>query len=157
IDTALIERLEARPPRTVAEVNAAWYGRQVHSPARYDQSRYHGVNLNSYFFRGTIEFRYFEGTTHAGKVKAYVQFCLALAAKALGAKSASSRRREYNPATAKYDFRVFLLSLGLIGEEFKTARLHLLSRLGGSAAWKGERRDRRTPPASPEERPAAVA
>ncbi len=157
IDPAFIERLERRPPRTVAEVNAAWYGRQVHSPARYDQSRYHGVNLNSYFYRKTIEFRYFEGTTHAGKVKAYVQFCVALAAKALGAKSASSRRREYNAATAKYDFRVFLLSLGLIGEEFKTARLHLLSRLGGSAAWKGERRDRRSRPGSPEERPAAIA
>jgi hypothetical protein len=157
IDPAFIERLERRRPRTVSEVNAAWYGQPVQSPGRYDQSRYHGVNLNSYFYRKTIEFRYFEGTTHAGKVKAYVQFCLALAAKALGAKSASSRRREYNPATAKYDFRVFLLSLGLIGEEFKTARLHLLSRLGGSAAWKGERRDRRTPPASPEERPTAVA
>ncbi|HEY1697930.1 MAG TPA: amidoligase family protein [Polyangiaceae bacterium] len=155
LDSAFIERLEARPPRTVAEVNAAWYGRQVHAPARYDQSRYHGVNLNSYFYRKTIEFRYFEGTTHAGKVKAYVQFCLALAAKALGAKSASSRRREYNAATAKYDFRVFLLSLGLIGEEFKTARLHLLSGLGGSAAWKGERRDRRAP-RNPEERPAAL-
>ncbi|MGH7296320.1 MAG: amidoligase family protein, partial [Polyangiaceae bacterium] len=120
LDTGFIERLEARRPRTVAEVNAAWYGHRVHAPSRYDQSRYHGVNLNSYFFRGTIEFRYFEGTTHAGKVKAYVQFCLALAAKALGAKSASSRRREYNPATAKYDFRVFLLSLGMVGEEFKT-------------------------------------
>jgi len=154
IDPSFIERIESRRPRTVADVNAAWYGRQVSSPARYDQSRYHGVNLNSYFYRKTIEFRYFEGTTHAGKVKAYVQFCLALAAKALGAKSASSRRREYNPATAKYDFRVFLLSLGLIGGEFKTARLHLLSRLGGSAAWKGERRDRRTPPTSTDDRPA---
>jgi len=157
LDTAFIERLEARAPRTVADVNAAWYGRQVHSPRRYDDTRYHGVNLNSYFYRKTIEFRYFEGTTHAGKVKAYVQFCLALAAKALGAKSASSRRREYNAATAKYDFRVFLLGLGMVGEEFKTARLHLLSRLGGSAAWKGERRDRRTPPATPEERPAALS
>jgi hypothetical protein len=38
---------------------------------------------------------------------------------------------------------VFLLGLGLIGPEFKTARHHLLDHLGGSAAWKGERRDRR--------------
>ncbi len=157
IDPGFIERLERTRPRTIADVNAAWYGRHVSAPTRYDSSRYHALNLNSYFFRGTIEVRAFEGSTHAGKVKAYVQFCLALAAKALGAKSASSRRREYNPATAKYDFRVFLLSLGLIGDEFKTARLHLLSRLGGSAAWKGERRDRRTPPSTPEERPAAVA
>jgi hypothetical protein len=155
IDPGFIERLEARRPRTIAEVNAAWYGRQVHAPGRYDQSRYHGLNFNSYFYRRTVEFRYFEGTTHAGKVKGYVQFCVALAAKALASKSASSRRRDYNAATAKYDFRVFLLSLGLIGDEFKTARLHLLSRLGGSSAWKGERRDRRAP-RNPEERPASA-
>jgi hypothetical protein len=94
------------------------------------------LNLNSLFFRGTLEFRYFNGTLHAGEVKAY-------AAKALSARSASSKRREFNLATAKYDFRVVLLHLGLIGDEFKTARLHLTKRLAGSAAWKGERRDRR--------------
>ena len=60
------------------------------------------------------------------------------------ARAASSSKRSYDAATAKYDFRVFLLHLGLIGPEFKTARLHLLKRLGGSAAWKGERRDRRS-------------
>jgi hypothetical protein len=66
------------------------------------------------------------------------------------ARSASSAKRTYDAATAKYDFRVFLLHLGLIGPEFKTARLHLLKRLGGSAAWKGERRDRRSAaPAAP--------
>nr|MCU0659848.1 VrlE [Polyangiaceae bacterium] len=91
---------------------------------------------------------------------AYVQLVLALAAKGLSAKSASSKRRDFNPATAKYDFRVLLLGLGLIGDEFKTARLHLTKHLAGSAAWKGERRDRRasTPPAPADpadERPAA--
>jgi hypothetical protein len=150
IEGSFLQRLEARRPQTIGDVNAAWYGRETPTPRRYDQSRYHGLNLNSYFYRRTIEFRYFEGTLHAGKVKAYVQFVLALAAKALASKAASSKRRPFDMATAKYDFRVFLLGLGLIGDEFKTARLHLLSRLGGSAAWKGERRDRRTPPA-PEE------
>ncbi len=76
-------------------------------------------------------------------MKAYVQLALALAAKALRAKTASSKRREFNPVTAKYDFRVFLLGLGMIGDEFKTARLHLTKKLAGSAAWKGERRDQR--------------
>ncbi|MCA9605569.1 MAG: amidoligase family protein, partial [Myxococcales bacterium] len=92
-------------------------------------------------FRGTVEYRYFDSTLHAGKVKAYIQFCLALSAKAIGAKRAVSARRAFDPSTSKYDFRCFLLRLGLIGPEFKTARLHLLARLGGSAAWKGERRD----------------
>jgi hypothetical protein len=42
-------------------------------------------------------------------VKAYLQLVLAMAAKALTSKAASSKRREFNIATAKYDFRVFLL------------------------------------------------
>lgn len=160
IDPAFIERLEARRPRTMRELSEAWYGRSNVTPQRYDSSRYHGLNLNSLFFRGTIEFRYFNGTLHAGEVKAYLQLVLAMAAKALTSKAASSRRRAFNPATAKYDFRVFLLGLGLIGDEFKTARLHLTKRLAGSAAWKGGRRDRpaqqpqsetttETPPATP--------
>lgn len=67
---------------------------------------------------------------------------LALVANALGSKAASSKRRAFDPATAKYDFRVVLLRLGLIGDEFKTARHHLIKRLAGSAAWKRGRRDR---------------
>jgi len=143
IEPAFIARLEERRPRTLQQVSEAWYGRANHRPERYDSSRYHGLNLNSLFFRGTIEFRYFNGTLHAGEVKGFVQLVLALAAKGLTSKSASSKRRDFNPATAKYDFRVFLLHLGLIGDEFKTARLHLTKRLAGSAAWRGERRDRR--------------
>lgn len=143
IDPGFMQRLEARRPRTMQEVSDAWYGYRNHSPQRYDQSRYRGLNLNSLFFRGTLELRYFNGTLHAGEVKAYVQLALALAAKALSARTASSKRREFNPATAKYDFRVVLLHLGLIGDEFKTARLHLTKKLAGSAAWKGQRRDRR--------------
>lgn len=130
------------------ELRDAWYGRAGAQPERYHHSRYRGVNLNSLFFRGTVEFRLFEGTLHAGEVKSYVQLALALAAKALRAKSASSRRRDSRPDATKYEFRVFLLGLGLIGDEFKTARLHLTKRLAGSAAWRGARRDRATP-ASP--------
>jgi hypothetical protein len=44
---------------------------------------------------------------------------------------------------------VVLLHLGLIGDEFKTARLHLTKKLAGSAAWKGERRDRRPAASAP--------
>jgi hypothetical protein len=74
-----------------------------------------------------------------------------LAAKALTSKSASARRRAYEERSGRYDFRVFLLGLGFIGDEFATARLHLTKRLSGSAAWKGERPGRGpagAPPAS---------
>ena len=149
IEARFIEALEARRPKTMSDVRDAWYGRSGETPSRYHSSRYHGLNLNSLFFRGTLEFRYFNGTLHAGEVKAYVQLVLAIAAKALSSKAASSKRREFNPATAKYDFRVVLLHLGLIGDEFKTARLHLTKKLAGSAAWKGERRDRRPAASAP--------
>jgi Putative amidoligase enzyme len=156
VDAEFIRRLESRRPRTMQEVSDAWYGRRNTAPTRYHSSRYHGLNLNSLLFRGSIEFRFFNGTMHAGEVKAYVQFALVLAAKAIGSKAASSRRREYNEATSKYDMRVWLLSLGMIGDEFKSARLHLLKRLGGSTAWKGERRDRTRAqrPTTPEEQAA---
>ncbi len=76
-------------------------------------------------------------------MKAYVQFCLALAAKALNARAASSRQRKANGHSDKYDFRVFALHIGLIGDEFKTCRKHLMANLAGSAAWKN---GRPTPP-----------
>lgn len=142
IDETFLQKLLAARPETLGELSTLWYEGSSRQHTHRDHSRYRGVNLHSLFFRGTIEFRWFDGTLHAGKIKAYVQFILALAAKALNARGASAKRREFNPATAKYDFRVFLLGLGLIGPEFKTARFHLIDHLGGSAAWKGERRDR---------------
>lgn len=136
IDSNFIANIERRRPRNLDAINAAWYGRHNSRPTHYDQSRYHGVNLHSVWFRGTIEFRWFDATLHAGKVKAYIQFILALASKALTSRSASAAKRDFNPESAKYDFRVFLLRLGLIGDEFKTARFHLLGRFEGSSAWK---------------------
>lgn len=136
VEPAFIAALEARQPRTRDELNPLWYGYRENHPEHYHGTRYHGLNLHSVWYRGTVEFRYFEGTLHAGKVKAYVQFCLAVAAAALNARSASSRQRPFSRESAKYDFRCWLLRLGLIGDEFKTCRKHLLDRLPGSAAWK---------------------
>jgi len=59
IDQAFMARLEARRPTTMSELRAAWYGDASVQPQRYHQSRYHGLNLNSLFFRGSIEFRYY--------------------------------------------------------------------------------------------------
>ena len=139
IDDEFIRRIEAARPRTTDELNPLWYGQRTTNPEHYHRSRYSGVNLHSYWYRNTLEFRWFHGTTHAGEVKAYVQFCLAIAAKALNTRSASSRKREFSATSAKYSFRCWLLRLGLIGEEFKTARLHLMANMPGSAAWKNGR------------------
>ena len=48
----------------------------------------------------------------------------------------STRKAKTQSDNEKYTFRTWLLRLGLIGEEFKTARYHLLKNLDGNIAWK---------------------
>ena len=86
------------------------------------------------FKKGTVEFRLFNGTLHAGKIKAYIQLSLAIGAQALNQRSAS--RTKTQTTNEKYTFRTWLLRLGLIGDEFKTAREHLLKPLPGCIAWR---------------------
>ena len=72
--------------------------------------------------------------------------------KAKSAKAASAKNpRPYSEASAKYDFRVFLLRLGANGETFKSMRKHLCKNLPGSAAWKDGRHDCRRTPRLPRE------
>jgi hypothetical protein len=139
VSAAFLERLRNTPPQTMDDLNRAWFGHFNPTPQHYDESRYHGLNLHSVWYRGTIEFRWFNSTLHAGKVKAYVQLCLKLVAKAASSSRVKAERRETTEATARYDFRVFLLRLGMIGDEFKTARLHLLAHLSGDCAFRSGR------------------
>jgi hypothetical protein len=135
-----IRQIETRKPRTSEELNRIWYGYHNTNPQHYDRTRYSAVNFHNIWYRGTLELRLFESSLHAGRIKSYVQFSLCLAMKALRSKAASSKKREFNPASAKYDFRVFLISsLKMNGPEFKTARYHLLKNMPGSAAWKNGR------------------
>ena len=48
----------------------------------------------------------------------------------------SARHTKTVSDNEKYTFRTWLLRLGLIGDEFKTARHHLLKNLDGNIAWK---------------------
>ena len=137
ISEEFIRRIERAKPKTKDELNPLWYGYRNPHPQRYDQSRYTTLNLNPVWTQGTFEWRASQSSLHAGQVKATIQLCLALAAKALNARSACSRKRKYDPQSAKYDMRVFLISgLKMNGDEFKTARKHLLARMPGDAAFK---------------------
>ena len=139
-DREFIERLEAAKPATKEELNKAWFGYANPNPAHYDNHRYRGLNLNNVWRTGTVEFRIYNGVNHAGVVKANILLAMALAAKALTAKCASTKKpREYSETSAKYDFRVLLLHLGMNGAEFKNTRMHLLKNLPGSSAWKNGR------------------
>lgn len=134
VEQRFLDQLNAHRPRTMREVERIWYDGNSRSSEHYDDSRYHCLNLHSVFQKGTVEFRLFNGTLHAGKIKAYIQFCLAIGAQALNQTCAS--RRKTQTTNEKYTFRTWLLRLGLIGNEFATARQHLLSNLDGCIAWR---------------------
>ena len=136
VSERFIAEINRKMPKTKEELARAYYGDNETHSSHYDRNRYHILNLHAAFTGPTVEIRAFESTLHAGKIKAYIQFVLALAEKAIKAKSTSSDKREFNRESAKYDLRVFLLGLGMIGDEFKTARLHLLNNMPGDAAFK---------------------
>jgi hypothetical protein len=131
VDEAVLNRIVRRRPADLRALNRAWYGRENLHPAHFSSERYHGLNLHAVWDKGTIEMRWFEGTLHAGKVKAYVQLCLALSHKALTSHGAS--HRVSRTTNEKFTFRVWLVSLGLKGSEFKSARKHLTAHLSGVA------------------------
>ena len=146
VEPEFLAALNRRKPATMDTFAELWYKHSGGSSydwrrcagRHYDSSRYHLLNLHATFSlerpARTIEFRAFNGTLHAGKIKAYIQLCLAISAQALTTKAASPTR----PVTdnPKYTFRCWLLRLGFIGEEFETARMHLTKRLPGNAAWR---------------------
>ncbi|MGN0477176.1 MAG: amidoligase family protein [Ruminococcus sp.] len=133
-DTRFLDEVNKRPPLTMEQIKDMWYDGEDGSWRHYDDTRYHGLNLHSVFSKGTIEFRLFNSTLHAGKVKAYVQLSLAISHQALIQKRAM--RNKTHSSNEKYTFRTWLLRLGMIGDEFKTARTHLLKNLDGNIAWK---------------------
>ena len=134
VDDGFLARLNERKPKTKEELKQLWYNGDDGSSSHYHSSRYKGLNLHSVFQKGTVEFRLFNSTTHAGKVKTYIQLSLAICNQAVTQKSARFTRTQ--SANEKYTFRTWLLRLGMIGKEFETARFHLLAHLDGNIAWK---------------------
>ena len=139
----LFKAIQQDSVRTKASLERLWYSpvndgyHHGIDHGHYNSTRYHGINLHAFFTKGTIEFRLFNGTTHAGKVKSYVQFCLAMSAWAIEGKSTSLHFRAIKNYTMEQKkalmLRVLKNRLGLKGKEFRTARLHLTAAFGGNA------------------------
>ena len=99
--------------------------------------RYHALNLQSMLTHGTVEFRLFNATLHAGEVRTYVTLALAMNAQAL--RQSSTRAHRTASTNERFTFRTWLLHLGMIGDEFEAVRKHLLKHLSGDAAWRNDR------------------
>ena len=60
---------------TSAEFVELWYEDSGISREKYNDSRYHGLNLHARFYLGTIEFRYHSGTLNSEKIINWVKIC----------------------------------------------------------------------------------
>ena len=149
VDPRFLEQVNKKKPKTMAALADIWYtsnGANYGRSHHYNDSRYHMLNYHATFTKGTIEFRLFQfdapadgklNGLHAGQLKSYIQLCLALSQMAKTVKSASPKpQQNENP---KYAMRTWLLRLGFIGEEFKTAREILTKRLAGDTAFRNGR------------------
>ena len=136
MDAILVERMNEVKPKTLEQIESIWYENYGgNRNGHYHQSRYHFLNLHSFFHGNhTVELRGFNSTLHAGRIRAYIVLALALNHQALTQKSASYRKvQEENE---KFAMRVWLNRIGFIGEEFKSCREHLYQHLSGNAAWR---------------------
>src|SRR5690625_6675299 len=76
------------------EIEDIWYEGYSESRSRhYHNSRYHFLNLHSFFRRNrTVELRGFNSVLHAGKIRSFIVLSLAINNQALTQKSASSKK-----------------------------------------------------------------
>ena len=121
----------------LTQLEKIWYEGNVESTEHYNWTRYYALNLHSVFFRGTVEWRCFNSTLHAGKVAAYVNLCLAISAQAIAQRSTVMRKT--HSENELFTFRVWLVRLGLNGPEFKETRDQLLKNLSGDRAWRHDK------------------
>jgi hypothetical protein len=136
MDEHLVATMNRAKPTTFAKIESIWYeGYRGNRDAHYHESRYHFLNLHS-FFHGhkTVELRGFNSTLHAGEVRSYIVLALALNTQALSQSSASTKKPQAE--NEKFAMRTYLNRIGFIGDEFKACREHLTKKLAGCSAWR---------------------
>ena len=150
VDPRFLEQVNRKKPSTMSQLADVWYESQGCGNGRtqhYNQSRYRMANLHALFTKGTIEFRLFQfdapadgkqNGLHAGHLKAMIQLCLAMSQLARQIRFASPKPQQTE--NEAYAFRCWMLRLGFIGEEFKTARDFFLANMDGNCAWRHSER-----------------
>ncbi len=81
-----------------------------------------------------VSFPWFPEMPEPDEVKAYTEFIAAICRMSKEQKRISATERPTD--NEKFTFRVFLIRLGFIGDEYKTTRRILLRNLSGNSAWR---------------------
>lgn len=117
------------------DIKNYWYnGNLSEVRHHYSRSRYRALNLHSFFADGHWEMRTCNSSLHAGVIRSYIVLGLAISNAALTRKFCSPKISESD--NLRYSARVWLINLGLNGEEFKNCRKHLISHLDGCISWR---------------------
>ncbi|RJX22336.1 MAG: virulence protein [Ammonifex sp.] len=96
----------------------------------------------------TLKFPWFSFSASGDEVAAYSRFIGALCAAAKDQKRVTAKDKPVQ--NEKYAFRVFLIRLGFVGDEYKAARKILLKNLSGNSAFKSGVPPQTGPSSSPE-------
>ena len=134
VDRYFLEKLNKQKPKTIEGIQKLWYRGDINEVHHhYSSTRYRACNLHSFFANGNWEMRACNSTLHAGVIRSYVTLALAISNAALTKKFCSPHISESD--NLRYSARVWLINLGLNGEEYKNCRKHLISHLEGNIAW----------------------
>ena len=82
----------------------------------------------------TLQFPWFPSGLEGDVVSACVQFVSALCAAAKNQRRVTAKEKPVD--NEKFAFRVFLIRLGFVGDDYKTARKILLKNLSGNSAFR---------------------
>jgi hypothetical protein len=88
----------------------------------------------------TLRFPWFSGELDAEHTQAYATLISLLCKTALSKKRITAKEKEID-GSPKFAMRCFLISLGMIGEDYKAARKILLKNLPGSSSFKTKDRE----------------
>lgn len=135
VDRDFLEKLNKQKPKTIEEIQKLWYRGDINEVRHhYSSTRYRACNLHSFFANGHWEMRACNSSLHAGVIRSYVTLALAIPNAALTKKFCSSHISESD--NLRYSARVWLINLGLNGDEFWNCRKHLISHLDGCISWR---------------------
>lgn len=127
--------------KTFEEMADLWYGTFSSSyedrNAHYNNSRYHILNLHRFFStlgtpENTVEIRAFNGTMHAGLIRAYILLALSMNEYALTMRNVRPVKNTiFQAGNEKNAMKDLLCRFGWIGEVFEQPRKHFYKRLTG--------------------------
>lgn len=135
VDRDFLGKINSKKKINMDDIKNFWYKGNLNDVHfHYSDTRYAALNLHSFFADGHWEMRACNSSLHAGVLRSYIVLALAISNAALTRKYCSPKVSESD--NLRYSCRVWLINLGLNGEEFKNCRKHLISHLDGCISWR---------------------